>query len=144
MRRIRITLAVALAFIALSVMAGSTTNNTVYRSFGVDVTGTAAGFTIASKINNVVPVSNCSAWLFENDDDTETIWIAWAVMGSPGFPVAVADATDAVDVNGFAAYPQQRLKPGQTKRIDAFTNSYISVIATGDAHLHAEQTCGGK
>lgn len=138
--------------------AGKSSDNTIFRSFGIDVTNTAQGFYIANLIAPTppgpiqtppampsppgpTPASNCNAWLLENDDDVDDIWIVYSVEGQPGaLPIAVADAADSVTPNH---YNQMRLKHGQAKSLQAFSNTYISVIGTGNAHLHAEQTCGG-
>lgn len=130
----------ALAAIVLApsvALAAPADTNSVYLSFGADVTTSEQHFLVSSKTGaNKVSIGSCDAWLLENDDAVDTIWIKWSVPGSSTLPVAVADPTDATPSKN-----QMRLKPGQAKSLRLWANTYVSVIGTGAAHLHAELNC---
>ena len=114
-------------------------NNTTFRQFSVAVTAVAQPITITAAVtpSGDPPVEYpFNAWLFENDSATETIYIRFA---EPGVAVPVAvDDTANTDMN------QMRLLPAQAKRIDAWMNTYLSVVATGNANLRVEVAGGSR
>lgn len=133
----------AFALVALGVAGNvfAASKNQVVMGFGVDVTATAQAVLIEDKVPSdpatpaagpPIPVTRCDAWIIENDDDTDTVWIKWAVPGGRDQPpVAQADPGDTVP-------NQMRLKPNQVKSLTNFSNSYFSIIGTGAAHVHFE------
>ena len=135
MRHLTILLVALATLLAPGALAAPDATNNLIRSFGHDVTAAESNFTVESKIGISVRVASCNTWLLENDDAVDTIWIRWSEPGATSpTPAAVADPTDVIP-------NQMRLKPGQSKSLRAFANTRISVIATGDAHLHAEMAC---
>ena len=110
-----------------------------YRQFSVAVTATAQPITITTAVTAAgqPPVEYPrTSWLFENDSATETIYIRFADPGET-VPVAIDD-TPNTGIN------QMRLLPAQAKRIDAWTNTYLSVVATGNANLRVEMACESR
>ena len=138
--RTRITiLAIAMLLVAGLATAAPDQPNSVVRQFSIAVTNAAQGFTIDSKVNPAgtypVPVDHCTAWLVENDGAVN-VYIRWGVMGSSTLPVATDDvANDQIN--------QIRIKAGQSKSMDFYNNSYVSIIAeaAGPSNVRFESLC---
>ena len=134
MRKLFLTVAFLLALVS---SAAAADDHQLIQSFQQAVTAAEANFLLQDKVGANVRSSSCSSWLIENDSAAETVYIAYSVPGAISTtPTPTAVATDATP-------HQLRLKPGQAKELELFTNGYISIIGTGTASVRFELTCKG-